>query len=132
VGRIWVISTDPVQRLGIRELAEKLEAAEISAAGSNAQSDPWFDGAPFYHTLVAAPKSGTKLSHAQVLTIIKKWAKARSVMGVHRVQHVKAWVGGTLLTILSAVVVQIITSNLNKNSSAHPATAPAASQPSQK
>jgi hypothetical protein len=107
----WVISTDPVQRLGIKSLAERLQAAESRDHG-DANADPWFDGAPFGHTLVAAPRAGTRLSHREVLTIIKKWAKAKSATHLNRLQKIGAVVGGTLLTVITAVAIQVVTSRL--------------------
>lgn len=71
----WIFSTDPVQRLPIKELAEKLQAAEL-AKGGDAKTDPWFDGAPFGHTLVAAPKSGSKLSDDELLKVVRTWCLA--------------------------------------------------------
>lgn len=71
----WIFSTDPVQRLPIKELAEKLQAAEL-AKNAEAKTDPWFDGAPFGHTLVAAPKSGSKLSDDELLKVARAWCSA--------------------------------------------------------
>ncbi|HJT76280.1 MAG TPA: hypothetical protein VJ739_03685, partial [Gemmataceae bacterium] len=70
----WVFSTDPVQRLPIRSLAEALQAAEAAKDRERAARDPWFDGKPFDYTLVAAPKGGTLLSEAEVLRTVKRWA----------------------------------------------------------
>ena len=72
----WVFTTDPTQRLPIKSLAEALQAAEV-ARDPAAKSDPWFDGKPFGHTLVATPRHGTKLSDAQVLAIVRRWSRAR-------------------------------------------------------
>jgi hypothetical protein len=74
----WVFSTDPVQRLSLLSLAEQLQAAEQAQAPERAKDDPWFDGKPFGHTLVAAPRGGTVLSEDQVLRIVKRWAGVRS------------------------------------------------------
>ncbi len=71
----WIFSTDPVQRLPIKELAEKLQTAEL-AKNSEAKTDTWFDGAPFGHTLVAAPKSGSKLSDDELLKVVRNWCQA--------------------------------------------------------
>jgi hypothetical protein len=73
----WVFTTDPTQRLPIKSLAEALQAAEV-ARDPAAKSDPWFDGKPFGHTLVATPRHGTKLSDAQVLGTVRRWSRARS------------------------------------------------------
>ena len=73
----WIFSTDPVQRLPIKELAEKLQAAEL-AKNPDAKTDPWFDGAPFGHTLVAAPKSGSKLTDEELLKVVRGWCAAEA------------------------------------------------------
>jgi hypothetical protein len=121
----WVISTDPVQRLGIKGLAEALQAAEARKDAQAAQNDPWFDGAPFGHTLVAAPRGGSRLADDEILSIIKKWAKARSV--ADRIRHVKkigAIAGGAGLTLVISVLASVLTQRLN-----HPASPPPTSQP---
>jgi hypothetical protein len=123
----WVISTDPVQRLGIKSLAEKLQTAE-ARHHADAVKDPWFDGAPFGYTLVAAPRAGTKLAHHRVQSIIKKWAKARSAIHLNRLQRIGAVVGGTLLTVITAVVIQVVTSHLLQ-SQAKPPEPPASTAP---
>jgi hypothetical protein len=75
----WVFSTDPAQQLPIRSLAEALQAAETARAPEEAARDPWYDGKRPEHgyTLAAAPRQGTKLAEAEVLRIVKKWAKAK-------------------------------------------------------
>ena len=65
-----------MQRLQIKSLAESVQAAE-AAKNPGAKDDPWFDGKPFGHTLVAAPHGGTKLSERDVLAIVRKWSHAR-------------------------------------------------------
>lgn len=69
----WVFSTDPVQRLSLKPLADALDEAE-QKHGTAAK---WFDGAPFQHSLVAAPKPGTTLRPGEVLAVFEKWAGAR-------------------------------------------------------
>jgi hypothetical protein len=78
---VWVISTDPAQRLPIPSLAEALRAAEAARDPAGAAKDPWYDGGRLEHghTLVAAPRGGTKLSEREVLHTVKKWARARPV-----------------------------------------------------
>src|SRR5439155_10081304 len=63
----WVFSTPPLHRLPIKPLADALQAAEAAKDPQHAQKDPWFDGKPFGHTLVAAPRAGTRLGEPQVL-----------------------------------------------------------------
>jgi hypothetical protein len=72
----WVFSTDPVQRLPIKTLAAALHAEETARAPTRAGKDPWFDGEPFGHTLVAAPRQGTVLPEEQILRVFKRWAGA--------------------------------------------------------
>lgn len=76
-GGKWVFSTDPVQRLSLLGLAEALQAAEQVSDPAAAEADPWFDGAPFGNTLVAAPNAGTRLTEEQVLQIVREWCGAR-------------------------------------------------------
>jgi len=73
----WVFSTDPVQRLPLKALAEALQAAEMTHDSGRAGQDPWFDGKPFGHTLVAAPRGGTALADDKVLRIVKQWTGAK-------------------------------------------------------
>jgi len=75
----WVFSTDPVQKVTLKPLADLLQQAEKSAI-ADAELDPWFDGKPFQHTLVAAPRAGTKLSDKTILHIVKKWCRTPSPM----------------------------------------------------
>jgi hypothetical protein len=75
--RQWVFTTDPIQRLPIKSLADALQAAEATCDAAAAKRDPWFDGKPFGHTLVAAPRQGTKLSDRQVLGVVRRWGRAR-------------------------------------------------------
>jgi caspase domain-containing protein len=109
----WVISTDPIQRIGIKELADKLQEAE--AAKGAAVEDPWFDGAPFGHTLVAAPKSGTQLDDRDVQAIIKKWSKAKPVTDVRKyvAKHIGKIVGGAGVTVFVSVLASILASRFN-------------------
>jgi hypothetical protein len=76
---VWVLSTDPAQRLPILSLAEALQSAEAARDPQGAALDPWYDGRrPEHgHSLIAAPRGGTKLSEAEVLRVVKKWAHAR-------------------------------------------------------
>jgi hypothetical protein len=79
-GGNWIFSTDPVQRLSLKALADALDEAEKERGASAA----WFDGAPFQHSLVAAPKSGTTLRPAEVLAVFEKWAGARQASQASR------------------------------------------------
>lgn len=73
----WIFSTNPVQRLSLKSLAERLQAAEAAQDPERARRDPWFDGKPFGHTLIAHPHAGTVLTDDQVLDVVKRWAGAR-------------------------------------------------------
>lgn len=72
----WVFSTDPVMQIPINRLAELLQEAEVAINAQSAADDPWFDGKPFGHTLVAAPRHGTKLSEADLMAIVHRWSDA--------------------------------------------------------
>lgn len=72
----WVFSTDPVQRLSLQPLAQLLQAAETSAEPATTAADPWFDGRPFAHSLIASPRRGTALSEGEVEQIVKRWLHA--------------------------------------------------------
>lgn len=74
----WVFSTDPVQRLPLDELAGRLQEAE-ARVNPAAAADPWFDGQPFGHTLVGAPRGGSALPDDAVLGIVRDWLHARPV-----------------------------------------------------
>ncbi|HEX3996940.1 MAG TPA: hypothetical protein VHX65_00130 [Pirellulales bacterium] len=74
--RHWVFSTDPVQRVSIKPLADVLQAAEAKLDADAAARDPWFDGKRFDYTLVAAPHQGTKLGEADLMAIVHDWCDA--------------------------------------------------------
>jgi hypothetical protein len=93
--RLWVFSTDPVHRLSLRPLAPALQEAEAALDPVRAQKDPWFDGVPFRHTLIATPKGGTWLSEEKVLQIVRKWVSARPVRPHSRRRYLLA--GSALL-----------------------------------
>ncbi len=78
-GGEWIFSTHPIHRTPINSLATLLQAEEARLDPVSADSDPWFDGACFQHSLVAAPKRGSRLSDHLVLATFRKWAKARPV-----------------------------------------------------
>jgi hypothetical protein len=75
----WAFSTDPLQRLPIRSLAEALQAAESARDPTRASADPWYDGARHGHTLVAAPRAGTVLADEEVLAVVRRWGRARPI-----------------------------------------------------
>jgi len=111
----WVISTDPVQRLGIKGLADALQASEARKDPASAAADPWFDGAPFGNTLVAAPRGGSHLDDDDILSIIRKWCKARPVGD--RTRHVKkvaAIAGGAGLTLMISVLASVLAQRFSR------------------
>lgn len=101
----WIFSTDPVHRQPIKGLAEVLQAAELQAAGEEAKSDPWFDGKPFGHTLVAPPKRGSKLTSKEVLRIARQWARVKKAPPPGRNHSQLQW--GMALAVVVALAVSI-------------------------
>jgi hypothetical protein len=95
----WVFSTDPVHRLPIKPLAEVLQAADAGRDAAHAARDPWFDGKPFGHTLVAAPHTGTQLAPDEVRAIVRRWARARALEGSKRRWLVPAAVAACLVLV---------------------------------
>jgi hypothetical protein len=75
----WLLSTNPVHQLSLAPLAALLQEAEVSADPARAEADPWFDGKRFNHTLIAAPRGGTRLTQQQFLRVVRQWAGARAV-----------------------------------------------------
>jgi hypothetical protein len=86
----WRFSTDPLRRVEIRSLADRLQDAELKANPRHPAEDPWYDGARFGYTLVGAPRAGTALSDEQVLAVVRRWAKVR-VVEADRVSRVPYW-----------------------------------------
>jgi hypothetical protein len=73
----WVFSTDPVRRVSLKGLYDVLQAAEQARDPQRAESDPWFDGKPFQHTLVAGPKGKSILPDDEIVRIARRWSHAR-------------------------------------------------------
>ncbi len=73
----WVFSTNPIHRLSIRSLRDRLQAEEQVRRPERAAADPWV--ALFDDTLVAAPAAGTAIPEAELLRLVKHWARARTV-----------------------------------------------------
>ncbi|MBK8205311.1 MAG: hypothetical protein IPK87_00830 [Planctomycetes bacterium] len=69
----WVFSTDPVQRIPLRDLAAALRRAEQQNDPLAAGKDPWDDGAEFNYTLVSSASGRTRLSDEQVLKVLRTW-----------------------------------------------------------
>ena len=107
---LWVLSTDPVQRLPIASLAVSLQAAEAARDPPGAVKDPWYDGhrSEHGHTLVGSPRGGTKLSERAVLRTVKKWAQARAVGTTWRVREmVWAAVAATAVALLMLIYLKV-------------------------
>lgn len=104
----WVFSTDPVQRLSLKPLADALEAAEARQRPAEPVSDPWFDGQPFAHTLVASPRSGTRLPEAEVLRVVRAFARASRAPspGRRRLGLVLAGLGGVALSAAALLLLR--------------------------
>ncbi|MFN4257723.1 MAG: caspase domain-containing protein [Gemmataceae bacterium] len=77
----WVFSTDPVDKLPILGLAEKLQQEEAWVDAHYAAQYPWFDGKPFKHTLVASSRPGSSLNEVTVTRIVRQWCAARPLQG---------------------------------------------------
>jgi hypothetical protein len=71
----WVISTDPRKRISLQVLSQRLQA--IEPPNDQGQPGQWFDGQPFHHTLIAAPRGGTRLSEKQIVKAVRGWASLR-------------------------------------------------------
>jgi hypothetical protein len=80
----WVFSTDPTDRLSLLPLAEALQTAEVAATPSGAAPYTWYDGSRHNHTLIAAPREGTRLSDREVLRVARRWCRARPATRVRR------------------------------------------------
>lgn len=99
----WVFSTDPAHRIPLEGLAQELQAAEEAVRALESQPGDWFDGAPYSYTLVASPRGGTRLSDAQVLRLMRRWAHARPVRsGVGWRRRLAASLGVAALLALAA------------------------------
>ena len=98
--RQWVFSTDPVQRISLKDLAAALQAEEDGPKGGGVSDDKWFDGKPFGYTLVAAPRGGTRLDAQQVLKVVARWAGARKAPGGRRGQSNRLLLAAAAMMIL--------------------------------
>ncbi len=119
----WRFSTDPAYRLSIRGLAEELQRAEQAKDPARAALDSWFAGKQFGHTLVGAPRTGTRLGDDAVLRIVKRWTRARVERPgrMHRgIWRKAAWAG-----VAACVLIALV---LAKNFRPGPATTPGASE----
>ncbi len=75
----WVFSTDPLFRVSLAGLAATLQRAESARDAERAAADPWFDGATFDHTLIAAPRAGTELPDEELLGLVASCIEARPI-----------------------------------------------------
>jgi hypothetical protein len=107
--RYWVFSTDPVQRLSLKPLSEQLQAAEGKQAPESATKNPWFDGARFGHTMIAAPKGGARISDAAILKTVKNWTAAKTAglrMAVPRGKGGLSW-RGRLVVLVPLILLAV-------------------------
>jgi hypothetical protein len=105
---VWMISTDPAQRLPIAPLAAALQTAEAAKDAAGAAADPWYDGNKPEHagTLVAAPHRGTKLSEREVLQVVKKWAQVRMLRRSRPFREL-IWAAVGLVTLTLLVLIYL-------------------------
>jgi hypothetical protein len=101
----WVFSTDPVMGLSLKGLAEQLQAAEAARAPARARANPWYDGKAFDHTLVAAPRGGTRLSEGEIRRVVRGWTQGTVVFEGQKPALPSP--GGRLKSRLAAVVVAL-------------------------
>lgn len=94
----WVMSTDPLLQLSLLPLAERLSQLERAHRGKVGAGEPWFDGAPFQHTLIASPKPSTRLSEPQVLKELRSWTKAERGGAMNR----RHWIAAAAASIAGA------------------------------
>lgn len=104
----WVFSTDPVQRLSLLALYEQLQKAEQAADPTEGAQHGWFNGAPYSHRLIAAPKRGSRLTSESVLRIVKQWTHAKALSAAEKANKltgVEAW--SKWAAVISAAVAVI-------------------------
>ncbi|MCC6151962.1 MAG: adenylate/guanylate cyclase domain-containing protein [Planctomycetes bacterium] len=75
----WVFSTDPVHRVSLHGLWQRLQDAEARLDLALSKRDPWFDGALFNHTLISTPRAGTRLNNETVMRIFTEWCQGKRV-----------------------------------------------------
>ncbi len=129
----WRFSTDPVQRLSLLTLHEKLQAAETAADAQRAKNDPWFDGAPFGHTYVASPKQGTALADKDVERVVRSSAQAKQVRAPVKIDPGRGidywgkWIGAA--GALAGICAFVLTHILSNRPSSEPVIIKRGSQP---
>lgn len=126
-GGSWVVTVNPTDRISLRFLADALQRAESSVASEAALTDPWFDGARFEHTLVAAPKSGTRLGDAVVLGLLRKELSAQEIRERRRLSPV--WIGAAAVAVAGTAITGLLLSG-RSNQPAAPGPAAFAMAPS--
>jgi hypothetical protein len=72
----WAFSTDPVRRISIHSLRDRLQAEELVRVPDRAAGDSW--ESLFDDTFVAAPTVGTAIPEADLIRLVKEWAGART------------------------------------------------------
>ncbi|MCH2174472.1 MAG: caspase family protein [Lentisphaeria bacterium] len=69
----WIICSNPVHQINLKELAEALTKEEQKIGG-----DAWDEGFIYQHTLIAAPNGESKLSQEKILGIFSKHFSAKA------------------------------------------------------
>jgi uncharacterized caspase-like protein len=95
----WIFSTDPVQKIALKPLADLLQASELRQNPSGAEADAWFDGKPFQFTLVAAPRGGSKMPAKTVRRIVKTWCRARPLVAPTHLPRYMALLACVMLAV---------------------------------
>jgi len=95
----WTIATDPVQRISLKSLADRLQQRELQKSPT-ASRDPWFDGARFSHTLIASPNNCSQLPREVVLREIRQWSRANNPHSSQRQFAALAMAAGMVALLL--------------------------------
>ncbi len=73
----WVFSTAPHFRISLKPLCLRLQQAELRREAAGPVDDPWFEGGPFAHTLIAAPRQGSAIPEQELLRVVADWLEAK-------------------------------------------------------
>ncbi len=103
----WRCSTDPALRLSIQPLADAVRAAEARSPREAGQNQVWFNGRPLGRRPILAPKTGSRLSDADVLRIIKVWTGAKGGGAVRLRQALRVAATAAALLFVSLATVTL-------------------------
>ncbi len=122
----WVLSVDPRKRRTVGQVAVQLQASEERAAdpdsGASDTPDPWVDVAHLGGTLVASPRGGSRLSSAEVLSVLDEQGTL-ALAGISGRQgeaggpprsSSKVWLGGFVAVLALAAVAALTVVGLNR------------------